>query len=68
MIERGRVFCPSDLPAILVLVEVLYATVNPKMERLREVLYMGRAMRSFMFPDPNTTCVGDGQDKLHGGW
>jgi hypothetical protein len=46
---------------------MLDAAVNPKMEWLREVLDMSRAMRPFVLLDPNATCVGNGHKNLHCG-
>ena len=52
-------FRAGNFPAVLLLVEVLDTTVNPKVDRSREVLDVGCTVRSLMLLDADTTGIRD---------
>src|SRR5262245_59943065 len=74
VVERGRVFRASELSPVLLLVELFDASVNAEVDRLRKVLDMGRAVRSRLLLDTQSTGMNDAHgwssslsSKEHGG-
>jgi len=63
VIEGRRIFRPRDLAAVFLLVEVLDAAVHTEMDRLREILDVGRSVRAFMLQDADMACVGYGHGR-----
>ena len=57
VIEGRGIFRSRDLAAVFLLVEVLDAAVHTEMNGLREVLNVGRAVRTFMLQDTDMACV-----------
>jgi len=63
VIQGRRIFRTCDHTAVFLLIEVLDAAVHAEMNGLREVLYVGRAMRTFMFQNADVACVGYCQER-----
>jgi hypothetical protein len=58
VIQGRGVFRTCDDAAVFLLVEILDPTVHAEMNRLREVLDVGCAVRAFMLHDTDVTGVG----------
>jgi hypothetical protein len=58
VIQGRRIFRTCDLTAVFLLVEVLDPAVHAEMNRLGEVLDVGRAVRAFKLQDADVACVG----------
>ena len=58
VIEGRGIFRTYNLTAVFLLVEILDPAVHAEMDRLREVLDVGRAVRAIMLHDTDVTGVG----------
>jgi hypothetical protein len=60
VVEGRRIFRPCDHTTVFFLVKGLDPTVHAEMNRFREVLNIGRAVRAFMLHDTDVTGMGYG--------
>jgi hypothetical protein len=57
--QCGRIFGALDLASVLVLVELFDASVDPEVDRLREIPDVSGPMGSLVFLNTYSTGVGD---------
>jgi hypothetical protein len=60
VIEGCGIFRTRDLSTVFLFVEIPDAAVHTEMDRLREILDVGRSVRAFMLHDADVACVGYG--------